>query len=303
MTTPSQPPSRRPRRGLRVVHLAAIAALALVVAFPATALAADDGGAWAPSTFSAGDEARLLQLTNEARAAAGLKALKLDSKLVSRARWRSQDMATRNYFSHSIPPDGKKVFDYLTADGFCYATAGENLGTNTFPDDIATDSIQQGFMGSAGHRALILGSGWDVIGIGAYEGADGQHLWTVLFADVSGCGAAPAPTPKPTPKPTVKPAPAPTPKPTPRPTAPPTVPPAPTGAPTPDATLSPTPEPTVSPTATEGPSPDFATQAPTAGPTDHAVGAATGLQVLDRPVPGSLVDKIIGNVAGAYFGN
>ena len=129
--------------------------------------------AWDAGAFSADSEAELVVLTNRSRANAGLKALKVDATLSSVARWRSQDMIERDYFSHTIPGYGK-VFDKLSAVGFCYKLAGENIGWNTNPDDSATAVIQQMFMDSAGHRANILGSAWDVIGIGAYKGPTGK---------------------------------------------------------------------------------------------------------------------------------
>ena len=290
-------PSRRSLKSLAAL-------IALVVTFGAPGLVF----AWAGNSFSSSDEALLVQLTNNARAAAGLKALKVDSALTSMARWRSKDMADRDYFSHSIPPDGKKVFDYLKASGYCYDATGENIGTNNFPDDIATQTIQQGFMDSSGHRANILGT-WDLIGIGAYKRSDGQHFWTVLFVrGKHSCAPAPTPTPRPTVAPTPKPTPRPTPRPTAHPTAQPTDTPA-TIGPTPDATQEPTPETTADATAeptpfadpTEGPSPD-ATNGSATQPADAEAGAV-GLQVLDVPVSRGLVDTIVGDVAGAYFGN
>jgi uncharacterized protein YkwD len=233
--------SRRPFAGLAVA-----VALALTLATPGAVFA------WDANSYSSADEQLLITLTNQARAAAGLPALREDASLTDMARWRSKDMIDRNYFSHTIPPDGKKVFDYLTASGYCYTVAGENIGTNNFPDDIATETIQQGFMDSPGHRANILGSGWTVLGIGAYKGADGKHMWTVLFA--AKCGPAATPKPTPTPTPTPKPTPAPTPKPT----AVPVATPAPAATPVPIATT----QPAVTPRPTSAPKP-----APTPGPT------------------------------------
>ena len=45
-------------------------------------------------------------------------------------------------------------------------------------------------MDSSGHRKNILGKSWEVIGVGAYKGADGKKMWTVLFADKCGSSAA-----------------------------------------------------------------------------------------------------------------
>jgi uncharacterized protein YkwD len=198
--------------------------------------------AWDVNSFSSTSEAQLVRLTNQARASAGLRALKVDSKLTAIARSRSKDMIVRNYFSHSIPPSGYNVFHVMDTKGYCYKLAGENIGWNNYPDDVATATVQRQFMNSSGHRANILGRAWDVIGVGAYKGATGKKMWTVLFADRCGTTTtAPKPTPRPTPRATPKPAPratvAPkvvaTPKPTPQPT------PQPTPEPTPLLTTAP----------------------------------------------------------------
>ena len=117
--------------------------------------------------------AGLVSLANRARANAGLRALKVDSSLTSVARWRSKDMLTRDYFSHTIPGYGK-VWDKLHAIGYCYKVGGENIGWNNYPDDTATAAIQQAFMDSAGHRANNLGSDWDVHGVGAFKDSTGK---------------------------------------------------------------------------------------------------------------------------------
>ena len=140
--------------------------------------------AWDANSFSPADEQELITLTNQARANAGLRALKVDSALTSIARWRSKDMIVRNYFDHSIPnPPGGNVFGEMDRRGYCYTLAGENIGWNNYPDNIATEGIQQMFMNSPGHRANIMGSRWEVIGVGAYKGSTSKKMWTVLFAD------------------------------------------------------------------------------------------------------------------------
>ena len=191
MSRPADPGSRRslrmdlrgiassPRRTALAIALLFGLTSVFTFAVPASTLAWDSGA------FSASSEADLVAMTNRARANAGLKSLRVDSTLTSVARWRSKDMIDRDYFSHTIPGYGK-VWDKLTAIGYCYNVAGENIGWNNYPDDIATAAIQQMFMNSAGHRANILGTAWDVIGVGAYKGPTGKKMWTVLFADKCG---------------------------------------------------------------------------------------------------------------------
>jgi len=281
--------------------------------------------AWAINAFSSASESQLVTLTNQARASAGLRALKVDSTLTSIARWRSKDMIVRNYFSHTILGTSYNVFHVLDQKGYCYHVAGENIGWNNYPDDVATSAIQRQFMDSAGHRANILGNAWDVIGIGAYKGPDGKKMWTVLFADRCGStSTAPKPTPKPTPRPT----PRPTPKPTPRPAATPK----PTPRPTPKATAEPTPEPTplltAAPDALSGIGDGFGLGPGgngngTGDGSDNGNGGASGngpppgqnirnadpstsegtLRVTDPSTPPGLFEAVVGGVTGFFFGS
>jgi uncharacterized protein YkwD len=193
--------------------------------------------AWDGNAFSSSSEAQLLSLTNQARAAAGLPALRVDSYLASVARWRSQDMIQNNYFSHAIPPSGYKVWDVFNSKGYCYQLAGENIAWNTYSDDVATAQVQSQFMNSAGHRAHILDARFDLVGIGAYKGPDGKKMWTVIFVDK--CGSTTAPVVTSTPKPATT---------TPKTTKTTTTPAKPASTPTP--TPTPVPQPTATPTAT-----------------------------------------------------
>ena len=270
----------RPTVRLPVAALALATMLALLL--PVTAFA------WGPNAFSSSSEQQLFQLTNQARAAAGRKALHWDSQLAAFARARAKDMIVRNYFSHQIPPDGHTVFDVMSNAGYCYNLAGENIGWNNYPDDQATSEIQTMFMNSPDHRANILGPAWDVVGIGAYKGPDGKKMWAVVFADKCG-STAPKPTPNPTkPKPPVK-------------TAPPKSKPRATPAPTPTPTPPPTPTPTATPTV-----PPIPGANPTASPAPSGeVALAAGSTLLvSEPVGGpGLFDSIAAGIAGLFFGN
>jgi uncharacterized protein YkwD len=242
--------------------------------------------AWGAGSFSSASEQQLVALTNQSRANAGRRALRVDSALTSIARYRSKDMITRNYFSHSIPPSGKSVFNVMSERGYCFNLAGENIGWNTYPDDVATVQIHQMFMNSPSHRENIMGRAWDVIGVGAYKGADGKKMWTVLFADK--CGTAPKPTPKPTPRPTARPTARPTPKPAPRATPrPPTA--TPVASPTPTAPLV-----TAPPLATLPPEP--------VDPSPTGEIASIELRVEDPVADRGLFDTIVGGATGAFFG-
>jgi uncharacterized protein YkwD len=293
------------RTALAIALLFGLTSVATLAAPPRTL-------AWDGNAFDSSSEADLIALTNRARASAGLRALKVDPTLTSIARWRSQDMIERDYFSHDIPGQGR-VFDRLHSIGYCYTTAGENIGWNTNPDDEATTVIQQMFMDSSAHRANLLGRAYEVIGVGAYKGSGDKKMWTVLFADK--CGTTPKPTPKPAPEPTAQPTPAaeptaqpaatprPTPRPTPVATPRPSPTPAPATTPTPTPTPSPTPGATPSPTAKATPraTPE-ATPLPDPTPTLTPTAGRIPLRITERDSSQSLLDVTVSGVTGSFFG-
>jgi uncharacterized protein YkwD len=278
------------------VHLALMLAFVLVatgaglLALPGRVLG------WSDGTFSAAAEQQLFGLTNQARASAGLAALRWDSALAGIARWRSQDMATRDYFSHNIPPNGEMVFDVMDQQGYCYRLAGENIGWNNYPDDQATDVVQTDFMNSPEHRQNILGPAWQVAGVGAYKLADGRKFYTVLFADTTGCSSAPAATPTPKQKATPTPKPAATAAPEPTPTTEPT----PTPALLPTPTPTPEPTPTPAPTANVVLTPGATTPLPN-GSDGLPAGDPATLRVRDTASLQGLVTGLLGGVPGLIF--
>ncbi len=250
----------------------------------AVALAASTAGlfglpaptdAWSANAFGPVSERQIFALTNQARAAAGRKALAWDTDLLSIARWRSRDMATRGFFSHEIPPSGAMVFDVMSEQGYCFNLAGENIGWNNYADSEATAHIQQSWMKSASHHENIVGKAWDAMAVGAYKLADGRHYWTVLFADR--CPTAPPATPRPTARATGRPTPPPS-----SPVAPSQFPP--TIAPTP---ASPTIAPSLASAAPASPSPALTPAIPSPWSTPGAAAASPSAGPVATPTPGA----------------
>ena len=175
-------------------RFALLLVLALTLGSAGAALAPQPAAAWDTGVPDEPSEALLTALTNLSRTHDGLATLPVDEDLVTIARWRSEDMAERGYFSHDIPPKGTKVFNELSDRGYCYVVAGENIGWLSGQDAGAEERIHAMFLDSPKHRALILGEAWDAIGTGSYKGADGRHYWTVLFAETCAVDTA-APVP------------------------------------------------------------------------------------------------------------
>ncbi|MBQ4585391.1 MAG: LysM peptidoglycan-binding domain-containing protein [Clostridia bacterium] len=118
-------------------------------------------------------EKQVTDLVNKERTKRGLNPLTYDWELSRVARYKSQDMKDKNYFSHTSPTYGTP-FQMMKSFGITYKTAGENIarGYNT------PESVVNGWMNSSGHRANILNSTYTRIGVGYVK--DGNY-WTQMF--------------------------------------------------------------------------------------------------------------------------
>lgn len=108
-------------------------------------------------------EARMLELVNQERAAAGLQPVKADPQLAEVARAHSRDMLARGYFSH-YSPDGQDMAQRLRRSQVNYITAGENLAYAP-----TLDGAHRGLMNSPGHKANILRPQFGRLGIGVLD--------------------------------------------------------------------------------------------------------------------------------------
>jgi uncharacterized protein YkwD len=175
-----QPDVRRaPRPATRLsARLAAIAGAGLLVAsflVPATAAAATE--TW---TISQAEQA-LVNMLNADRTAAGLVPVQVDSRLMAIARARSTDMATKHYFSHT-QPDGRNVFDILTAQKIIWYSAGEIIAWNNYPLDLSASNANSQWMNSPGHKAIVLSTTLNYVGVGiAIDAASGKKYFTAVY--------------------------------------------------------------------------------------------------------------------------
>lgn len=163
--------------------------------------------AWGPAAASgwnqAQAEATLWQLLNGARVNNGLAPVQQHGTLVSLARWRSQDMIERDYFSHTILGTNCQVYCYYDSNGLDYDWAGENIAWNSGrTDDYSPVRAHEQFMASDGHRANVLNPVFTHGGVGAWAAdnvtfqgyVQSPRLYTELFMQAS---SAPAPPPPP----------------------------------------------------------------------------------------------------------
>lgn len=121
-------------------------------------------------------EEKVVQLTNQERAKAGLPALKSNWELARVARFKSEDMRDKNYFDHNSPTYGSP-FDMMKNFGIKYQSAGENIAAG----QKTPEEVVKAWMNSPGHRANILNSSYNQIGVGYAKGGSYGVYWTQQF--------------------------------------------------------------------------------------------------------------------------
>jgi len=133
-----------------------------------------------PAQISSSEQA-VLNLLNKDRTAAGLVPVRVDARLMAIARARSADMVANSYFSHT-QPDGRNVFDILSAQHVTWYNAGEIIAWNNYSMDLTAGIANSQWMASPGHHAIIVSSEFNYVGVGlAYDPATGKKLWTAVF--------------------------------------------------------------------------------------------------------------------------
>lgn len=118
-------------------------------------------------------ENEVIRLVNEIRRENGLPTLTYDWELARVARYKSQDMRDNRYFSHTSPVYGSP-FDMIKNFGISYRGAAENIAKG----QRTPQAVVNAWMNSSGHRANILNSSYNKIGVGYVS--DGNY-WTQMF--------------------------------------------------------------------------------------------------------------------------
>ncbi|WOI85968.1 CAP domain-containing protein [Rhodococcus qingshengii] len=92
------------------------------------------------------------RIVNQQRAAHGLAPYRSDAELRASACAKADDMLKRGYWDHKSP-NGVTPWSFITAAGYKYHHAGENLAKG-YTDDV---ELVQAWMDSPAHRANVLG--------------------------------------------------------------------------------------------------------------------------------------------------
>ena len=172
----------RPTRALdlrRLTSLIIAAVLCLAILAPSAVAATAPAPVSAAAVTAA--ETAMVAALNADRTALGLVPVHVDARLMAIARARSVDMATKGYFSHT-QPDGRNVFNILTAQKITWYSAGEIIAVNNYPMDSTASVANRQWMNSPGHKAIIISKDLNYVGVGlALDPATGKKLWTAVY--------------------------------------------------------------------------------------------------------------------------
>ena len=116
--------------------------------------------------------------TNENRRQNGsLPPLRENDVLDAMANSKLKDMFDQQYFEH-ISPDGKGPAQLANQFHYDYVMIGENLALGNFKND---EGLLTAWMNSPGHRANILNTRYDEIGIAVGKGMfEGRETWLAV---------------------------------------------------------------------------------------------------------------------------
>jgi uncharacterized protein YkwD len=157
----------RLRRGTAVAVLMAAIALGTTACFPDVA----------PGEPADPYAAALFRAVNQDRINAGVPPLTHSPKLTNLAGTWSWRMATDDYLHHQDLAGLLYSVDFQA-----FYTLGENI--IVAPGHYTPGQLEAAWMASSPHRANILNRGFNVMGVGAFWGADGRLWATVDFGGV-----------------------------------------------------------------------------------------------------------------------
>ena len=130
----------------------------------------------APTASIGAYEQQVVDLVNKERAAVGLPALKVNTKLAAVAEKKAEDLRDKNYFAHQSPTYGSP-FDMMKQFGISYSSAGENIAKG----QKTPAAVMNGWMNSQGHKDNILNPSFTEIGVGYVTDSNGTTYWVQHF--------------------------------------------------------------------------------------------------------------------------
>ncbi len=141
---------------------------------PTTAPAATTTPAWV-------DE--MLTRINAERSSVGAAPVRLCATLMTAAQRHSEDQASHSTMSHT-GSNGSTMTQRAEAAGYVgWNAMGENVAAG-YPSVAA---VMGGWMGSSGHRANLLSTSYEHVGVGRAASGSGALYWTQVFGRRGSC--------------------------------------------------------------------------------------------------------------------
>ena len=144
--------------------------------------------------------ADIISLTNQDRAGSGVAALSENSQLDSAAEAKAANMFALDYWAHDSPT-GETPWDFITASGYSYSAAAENLAEGFY----TSSEVVSAWMASPEHETNMMNSAYKDIGVAVMNGTLQGQQTTLVVAEYASplVKAAPAPVSAPTQSPLV----------------------------------------------------------------------------------------------------
>lgn len=128
---------------------------------------------------------------NQERSQRSIPTLNYNTKLAAAADYKSRDMISRHYFSHT-DPEGNYIWDKIAAEGYTpYIVLGENLAID-FSD---TAGLVAAWIDSPTHRANILNPAFKDQGMAVAFGDTSAGQYSMAVTNTFGAQPAPVPAP------------------------------------------------------------------------------------------------------------
>jgi len=115
-------------------------------------------------------EKRIFEELNHERISHGLNALQWDDHAAYAARAHAQLLAKNGTLSHQFPGENS-LPERIGATGARFTVSAENVARTEFLED-----VHPALMGSSGHRANILNTSYNAVGIGVVENQAGIYV-------------------------------------------------------------------------------------------------------------------------------
>ncbi|MEO6407730.1 MAG: CAP domain-containing protein, partial [Burkholderiaceae bacterium] len=103
-----------------------------------------------------------------------------NDRLTQAAAAHSQDMALKNYFSHTSA-DGRTLVDRINATGYPWSSIGENIAAG-YP---SVNAVVDGWIASDGHCANLMNPNFRDVGFACVPGAGSSTYRTYWTLDLA----------------------------------------------------------------------------------------------------------------------